>query len=1052
MSPHLETIRGKVSALRRRILLIDLLEGMSLLGALWLLFWMIGPVPLSFAKGWPEIIWRICVLAAAGGILLFVIARLVMTRHSEDRLALRIENVYPELNNSLISSLQLARERENPDPHHKFSGYLLDRLIQQTASGMPGVDLSMVVKPDRAKWKFFFLCLALIAFIVIHNLFPGYFGKGFERLVLSDFNIPRPAGPSRAAISAEALTTGDFTLEYVYPAYSGLEPQVVRHTSGEISALKGTEVSIETTCLERVASANLVLGGSARIPMEVEEGSRLSGRLVVSDYGGYFIEAQDLNKEHRAEPEGHLIHIEDDLYPGITLKEPISDMEVNAEDVIRVAFEAEDDFGVGSVSLVFHRGAEEKRVEIYRPEEATRREEGGYDWDLYASGVVPGERISFYLEVEDNDNISGPKKSRSATLYLDVYSAFKKHEEVIASQEDLFEEMIVHLAEHLEDSSNHDNPPAGYVVRDAEEELIRKGRVLVSHIEGVLEMAEEDEYSTDLIRDSLRNMAEVYVELLDRREELTGRLTRASRPGNNLRELRRKYIETLEGDIIFLDRMIKKQRLDWAVIEGKNLARAQQELSDLLDRYKKTGDPALLEELQRKMAELEAAFMKLMARMAQMRSEMGDEYFNPEAFEGPGLKDVLEQMSRMRNSIQDGDIASALSQAESFLDALSQMMAALEENAGEYGEMVSSDALRRMDDVIDRLAKLESMEQDLIDQTGEIYHRQLERSADIESMLEPLIAGELEKMDELSQKLAELQNGTRGTRPKKSPGTSTEEFQNTARDFFNRRNSLYQQTRMIQSQLGQTREKLEGAELDEALEAMKMNQSNMELMEQDLDALFERFQVEPQETKDRASGQCQSALSLGQEIIEDIERMRRSVRAALSAEDAERMKSLADGQEKIREQTLDVWEEIEDIAMEIPAIPSGTGAKLDKAALSMRDASGYMLLEEPGSALAPERDAKSSLQQAREDLEQAQKQLSEMAQAGGGLPMGSGGAMGGRGGRGSDGLTMKDFQIPRAGGDEDQGDLREALLKAMREDAPEEYRNLNHDYYERLMR
>ncbi|GEM_PF-2654943 len=1055
MNPGLDKIHRKVSALRMREFWIRLFQGLSLAGAVWLCLWILGPLGLGILHGWSGLILRVLILFAAAGVIIMAITRAIYPRGTDDRLALRIEKVYPNLNNSLISSLQLTREREHPDPRHPFSAYLLERLLQNTASQMPAIDLSRVATLEGLKWRFLLFCLAVLSALVIHNLYPAYLGNGFQLLILSEFRLPEKSARERALLSAEPLTTGDFTLEYIYPAYSGLKPQEVQHTSGEISALAGTEVIIHTTCLERVASANLVVGGSARIPLRVDDGNKLSGKLVVMEPGEYLIEAEDSSRVQRREPESHPIRVEDDLYPEVVLKQPVSDLEVCADDFVQISWEAEDDFGIGGVSLVYQRGMEEERLEIFRSgERPDKRHEGDYDWDLTGAGVSPGDRVAFYLEVDDNDNISGPKKGRSATLYLDVFSAFKKHEEVIAKEEELFENMIEHLADHLDDERSRLDASPGYILEKAEAELIQRGRELLAHIQNILKMMESDIHTSELMKDSMENMGRVYKSLLEARSGLVRALVSSARPVKELVGLRREYIEDLERDIIFLDRMIKKQRMDLVLMEGKNLARAQEDLAELLERYKETHDPALLDELQRKMAELEAAFQELLSRMAMMRSEMGDEFFNIEAMDGPRWNDIFEQVARMRNALQDGDLDSAMAQAEDFLNSLGQMMAALNEQAGQYGEAISAEALRRMDEAIEKLAELEAGEQDMIERSEAIYHRQLEKTAQLESMLDRFIEDEAEKIEEIRRKLGNVQNEMRGLTPaRKKPQTNTpDEIKQTTMEFYRKRNLFHHQIGGITRQLRERGRELEHRELEQVLEGMKKNQETMERIRDDMEVFMDRFQAEPDKKREQTSEQCQGALALGQEIIDDLEALRGTLKPAFAPGDTAEMKAMADEQEGIRDQTMDVWQEVADLEDDVPAIPMGVTGKLDQAALSMRDASGYLLLEEPGSALAPEREARLRLKQAREDLVRAQKQMSQMAQSGAGLPLALGGRRSGGGGTGTRGLAMKGFKLPEEGADKTPEEFRQNLLKAMREEAPEEYRHLNHDYYERLMR
>jgi hypothetical protein len=486
-------------------------------------------------------------------------------------------------------------------------------------------------------------------------------------------------------------------------------------------------------------------------------------------------------------------------------------------------------------------------------------------------------------------------------------------------------------------------------------------------------------------------------------------------------------------------------------MEGKNLTRAQQELADLLAKYRETEDPALLEEIQRKMAELEAAFNKMFARMAQMRKEMGEEFMNIEAMEGPGMKDILEQMEKMRDSIQDGDVESMLAQAEDFLNSLGEMMAALEESAGEYGDSISAEALRRMDDLIDRLSALEEGQQELVDKSEELYHDRLEKMAAMEDTLNSFIQRESEKMDELRDKLSELQNDMMSLKPRGLEGLAMNEMREKKQEFYKKRSSIQNRARVANAQVGQRKKELEQGDLDDMIERMRQNQASMEQMQKSLEDFLNKSSAGPKEKSDGASSTCNDAAALGREILDDMEGFRESLREAVSSGESGGMEAMSDDQEGVRDQTLNAWEELEDLSQDIPTIPMETGGKLEKASLSMRDASGYLLLDDPGRAVSPGRDAKHNLGQAKQDLMQARKQLSEMAQSGGGGSMASrGGQRGGKGGTG--GFSIKNFKIPEEGEDEGSQDIRGALLKAMREDAPEEYRNLNNDYYERLMR
>ncbi|RYZ94184.1 MAG: hypothetical protein EOP47_28320, partial [Sphingobacteriaceae bacterium] len=55
-----------------------------------------------------------------------------------------------------------------------------------------------------------------------------------------------------------------------------------------------------------------------------------------------------------------------------------------------------------------------------------------YYWDLKDTGIKPGEKLTYYFEVADNDGVAGPKRSRSAERTFDVPDARQMNEQLAA--------------------------------------------------------------------------------------------------------------------------------------------------------------------------------------------------------------------------------------------------------------------------------------------------------------------------------------------------------------------------------------------------------------------------------------------------------------------------------------------------------------------------------------------------------------------------------------------------------------------------------------------
>ena len=128
---------------------------------------------------------------------------------------------------------------------------------------------------------------------------------------------------------------------------------------------------------------------------------------------------------------------------------------------------------------------------------------------------------------------------------------------------------------------------------------------------------------------------------------------------------------------------------------------------------------------------------------------------------------------------------------------------------------------------------------------------------------------------------------------------------------------------------------------------------------------------------------------------------------------------------------------------------------MGQAAFKMHDSSGEMGLGEPGRALPPAAGARGDLESAAQSLAEAKKQMQQGMGMGGGMGMGMNGSMprGSRsGGHDSGQVSNERVKIPDRDSYKGPEQYREELMKAMREGSPEAYKNLNRDYYERLVR
>src|SRR5262249_35842858 len=133
-----------------------------------------------------------------------------------------------------------------------FSQTLVMALAERTAARVGALEIRSVVPMDplRLPVRGFLLLFAIALGLLL--VAPGALRRGATAI------------GRRGALGASAASepiVGDMTLTLVYPAYSGLPTKIVPSTSGDISALRGTQIRIDTRALLPGAKgASLVVG------------------------------------------------------------------------------------------------------------------------------------------------------------------------------------------------------------------------------------------------------------------------------------------------------------------------------------------------------------------------------------------------------------------------------------------------------------------------------------------------------------------------------------------------------------------------------------------------------------------------------------------------------------------------------------------------------------------------------------------------------------------------------------------------------------------------
>ncbi len=279
------------------------------------------------------------------------------------------------------------------------------------------------------------------------------------------FVIPAVDAETRYRVAAGSATSPDyvirvreplritsFLLEYRYPDYAGLDVETIRAADGAVSALRGTEVRLIFETNLPIEGGTVEVAGGTRARVTHLDGNRGRAVIPVREETTYTLtlerEQQDEGDQRATTFGPYRITPTSDREPMVAILDPGGDSDVPAELRLPLVIHAADDYGLSNLTLHYsYEGDEPAAVRLRRftgyPREATE----SHLWDLSGLNLVPGDVIRYYVEVFDNDTVSGPKSARSRTYTLriptltELYAEVgEEHEEAEKSLEEMREE------------------------------------------------------------------------------------------------------------------------------------------------------------------------------------------------------------------------------------------------------------------------------------------------------------------------------------------------------------------------------------------------------------------------------------------------------------------------------------------------------------------------------------------------------------------------------------------------------------------------------------
>ena len=853
-----------------------------------------------------------------------------------------------------------------------------------------------------------------------------------------------------------APAIGHMALKYIFPDYTGLQGRT-QEGGGDIQALPGTQVHLSMRANVPLTKGVLRFDAGYEVPLVIN-GQELRGEMLVMREGTYTVEVEDTHGLKNLEAPRYTIQIVPDLTPKVAIRQPQDGLEVDETMTLHIQYEAEDDFGLQDATLVYtSAGGTAQRLPLHQGRFADRQAQETFAWDMQQWPLPAGETVEVFIEVYDNDTISGPKKGVSQTLTLKVHSREQEHQNLEKLQEEVAAAVLDLLADHLDLSEQlrswQEQAEAGkptpsqealQQTRDQQRAAMERAEQVTQQLEQALERVQQDPFSTyETYADMQalrRNMMHLQNTLMPQLQQSLQAVRPQSPATAQLQQPKQQLeavVQELERLSSFAEHIATSEKLNDVAQLSNKLMDQQNKLLAAMDNLPKDFQGGNLPpELQKMLDALESLMQDLMNAMAQLPMTLPDEFLNRQLDAFP-LSDMMRQLQEMKQKLTAGDLEGAKQMAEQLLKNLSAMVAAMQ-NMRQQARGGSLDAMsQQLMESSNRLTDLVQRQEKILEATQDVDQETLNQLNQAQQQAFDTIQRRFEQeLNELSRLAGEMSR-----RARQHPELDTA-FQDA-----------YQQ---LLRQLQAVRKSLQEHELPQVTDDLAEAERQLAWMRQRAERL-----AQPDRALQQQIARAQQHMQAAQQALKSLPQDRQ---AMLTPGQREQLGELGQRQGGVRNDTQTLQQEMQRLLPLMPFLPAELGQQLQEALPFMGEAQSALDGQRSQQALPPEQEALERLRNAQNGMQQAMQNMAQRGQM-----MGMSMPMLRQAGRfpmpefmpqpnvdeqqaGAAGASVRNFQLPDKEAYKVPRMFREDIMEALKQGYPERFKELIEQYYRNIVR
>lgn len=535
-----------------------------------------------------------------------------------------------------------------------------------------------------------------------------------------------------------------------YPPYTKLTPRKLETNVGDATVITGTVVDFFVQSSKKLSFAEIIFEDNSKLKLTTDKVNAY-GKLKLLKERDYQISIVDEDSLKNAAPITYKLKVIPDENPSVEILIPGKNIDVSENLLVNLLIRIKDDYGFSKLQLA-HRLVHSRYempqeeftyIEIPLQNKLGQLQEIWYDWNLAGLRLVPEDVLAYYVEIFDNDVISGPKSSRSTTYLVRLPSL----EEVFADVDQTQKQTIETLQSAVKDAQQlkkqldelqremKKSQKVDWQQQKKAEELTKKYENLKKNISEAAKKLDEMIQKMDENRllsqqtlekylelqklmEELRNpeLQEALKKLQERMQQLTPEQMKQAMQQLSFSE--EEFKKNLERTLELLKRIHIEQKVDELIRRTEELIKQQQQIQQEVSKTN-PADKEKLENLMKQQENLMEQISRLQEETKNLKEKMSEfpEDMPIEKMENAekNLSDKKLQQKSMKSSMQmkSGQMREASQTQSEMVEDLQDFLSQMQDVQKSMQEQMQREVLNKMRKVVQDLLELSQQQENL---------------------------------------------------------------------------------------------------------------------------------------------------------------------------------------------------------------------------------------------------------------------------------------------------------------------------------------------------